>query len=67
MSKQSSLLTAYECSRLTGMSVQYIYSQLSTGKISGQKIDGKWQVNSDAFMRQFAHRLKPAVSVVEQP
>jgi len=66
MSKQSPFLTAYEGARLTGMASQYIYSQLGTGKISGQKVDGKWQINRDAFMRQFAHRLKPAVSVVEQ-
>jgi excisionase family DNA binding protein len=47
MTKESTL-TAVEAARRLGVGLDYLYGLLWTGKLQGQRVNGRWQVSAEA-------------------
>lgn len=59
MSPKPNSIRVVEAARMANLSIPYIYLRLAAGKIVGHKVDGRWQIDRQAFVKQYGHRLNP--------
>ena len=44
-------LTVPEAARLSGVMVHYVYGLLASGRLKGEKRDGRWLIDAEDFER----------------
>jgi hypothetical protein len=49
-------LTALDAARRLGTDLNYLYSQLRTGRLEGRKVDGRWRVCGTAVEERVLKR-----------